>query len=233
MACHEIAALRLGLMRVLGRTDEAERQHELAELGGPRRGRDPSDAVRGHRTSRAASAPTPPPSDLEQGSRRPRPTTPSCPIYRTLVVLTKKVELDLAHQLAGLTKFYRELDTMHDFVHETTRRTSGPTAWPSRDRPRRRPQALGPDTRLVELVPDEPLGFTGGQYIIVDSGLVRPAARPSSAPIRSSPRRRNRAVSRSPSNSPGGPGSALIHALEAGARLRFSGPWGRFFPRTA
>src|SRR3954451_13783766 len=33
MACHEIAALRLGLMHVLGRADEAERQHELAELG--------------------------------------------------------------------------------------------------------------------------------------------------------------------------------------------------------
>ncbi len=33
MACHEVAALRLGLMRVLGIEDEAERQHELAELG--------------------------------------------------------------------------------------------------------------------------------------------------------------------------------------------------------
>ena len=33
MACHEIAALRLGLMRVLGRNDESERAHELAELG--------------------------------------------------------------------------------------------------------------------------------------------------------------------------------------------------------
>ena len=33
MACHEIAALRLGMMRVLGIEDEAERQHELAELG--------------------------------------------------------------------------------------------------------------------------------------------------------------------------------------------------------
>ena len=33
MACHEIAALRLGLMKILGRNDEAERQHELAELG--------------------------------------------------------------------------------------------------------------------------------------------------------------------------------------------------------
>ncbi len=34
MACHEIAALRLGLMTVLGLDDQAERQHELAELGG-------------------------------------------------------------------------------------------------------------------------------------------------------------------------------------------------------
>lgn len=33
MACHEIAALRLGLMHVLGIKDEAEKQHELAELG--------------------------------------------------------------------------------------------------------------------------------------------------------------------------------------------------------
>ena len=33
-------------------------------------------------------------------------------------------------------------------------------------------QDLGPDTRLVDLVAEEPLGFTGGQYIIVDSGLA-------------------------------------------------------------
>src|SRR5690348_14347113 len=32
MACHEVAALRLGLMQVLGIEDEAEKQHELAEL---------------------------------------------------------------------------------------------------------------------------------------------------------------------------------------------------------
>ena len=32
MACHELAALRLGLMKVLG-IDEAEKQHELKELG--------------------------------------------------------------------------------------------------------------------------------------------------------------------------------------------------------
>ena len=38
--------------------------------------------------------------------------------YRSLVVLTKKVELDLANQVESLTRFYRDLDEMHDFVHE-------------------------------------------------------------------------------------------------------------------
>ena len=43
---------------------------------------------------------------------------PKLPYLRTLVVLTKKVDLDLAHQIEGLTHFYRDLDEMHDFVHE-------------------------------------------------------------------------------------------------------------------
>ena len=33
MACHEIAALRLGMMNLLGIDNEAEKQHELDELG--------------------------------------------------------------------------------------------------------------------------------------------------------------------------------------------------------
>jgi hypothetical protein len=28
------------------------------------------------------------------------------------------VELDLTHQIEGLTHLYRDLDAMHDFVHE-------------------------------------------------------------------------------------------------------------------
>jgi hypothetical protein len=43
---------------------------------------------------------------------------PKLAYYRTLVVLTKKVELELTAHLDGLTRFYRELDEMHDFVHE-------------------------------------------------------------------------------------------------------------------
>jgi hypothetical protein len=37
---------------------------------------------------------------------------------RTLVVLTRKIELDLAHHIEGLFQLYRDLETMHDFVHE-------------------------------------------------------------------------------------------------------------------
>ena len=40
------------------------------------------------------------------------------PYLRTLVVLTKKVELDLQHQIASVTQLYRDLEAMHDFVHE-------------------------------------------------------------------------------------------------------------------
>ncbi len=91
--------------------------------------------------------------------------------------------------------------------------------------------ALGPDTRLVDLVPDEPLGFTGGQYIIVDSGLVQASGKAvkraySMLTPEADQSRFQIAVKRIP----GGPGSGFIHALEAGATLRFSGPWGRFFP---
>ncbi len=119
MACHEIAALRLGLMRVLGRTDEAEHRHELAELGGAGAEAGPiktlcetQDLANMKRAYDAAVA------ALEERVAATAPGDPKLPYLRTLVVLTKKVELDLEHQLAGLTKFYSDLDTMHDFVHE-------------------------------------------------------------------------------------------------------------------
>jgi hypothetical protein len=119
MACHEIAALRLGLMRVLGRNDRAEREHELSELGsaassaGPVRSLcDASDLEGIKRAYDAAIA------ELEQRVSATASDDPKLPYYRTLVVLTKKVELELQHQIEGLTHLYRDLDAMHDFVHE-------------------------------------------------------------------------------------------------------------------
>jgi len=119
MACHEIAALRLGLMRVLGRNDEAERQHELAEIGtgvqtpGPVRSLCEAPDLASLKQFFEAAL-----SDLNSRVAATSSNDPKLPYYRSLVVLTKKVELDLSNHIDGLSRFYRDLDEMHDFVHE-------------------------------------------------------------------------------------------------------------------
>ncbi|MCE9574317.1 MAG: DUF3209 family protein [Deltaproteobacteria bacterium] len=119
MACHEIAALRLALMEVLGNTDPAERQHELAELGDGAEAPGPIRALCGardlasmRRSYEAAIA------ELEARVSRTPAGDSELPYLRTLVVLTKKVELELGHQIDGLAHLSRDLEEMHDFVHE-------------------------------------------------------------------------------------------------------------------
>jgi hypothetical protein len=119
MACHEIAALRLGLMEILGRKDEAERQHELAELGsgaerpGPIRSmcgaRDLATLKQCYEAAIAA---------LEERVSGEAATNPKLAYHRTLIVLTKKIELELDHHIEALTHLYQDLEEMHDFVHE-------------------------------------------------------------------------------------------------------------------
>ena len=119
MACHEIAALRLGLMEVLGIKDEAEKQHEMAELGnalekpGPLRSlasaRDMDSLARLYATSVTALA--------EKVAATPV-NDPKIAYLRSLMVLTKKVELDLRAQIDGFSRLFRELEEMHDYVHE-------------------------------------------------------------------------------------------------------------------
>lgn len=119
MACHEIAALRLGMMHVLGRDDEAERLHELAEIGpagaaaGPIRALCEARTLAGLKAHYDAAV-----SELEQRVAATGPADPKLPYYRSLLVLTKKVELDLESQIENLTRLYRDLEDMHDFVHE-------------------------------------------------------------------------------------------------------------------
>jgi|SRR5215469_13570229 len=119
MACHEIAALRLGLMQLLGIKDEAERQHELAELN---QGEPPSDTLRvlseSHDFASLKRFFETALVELEERVARTKADDPQMPYLRTLIVLTKKVELDLRNQLESMTRFYRDLDEMHDFVHE-------------------------------------------------------------------------------------------------------------------
>ena len=119
MACHEIAALRLGLMNLLGVTDDAERQHELAELGGacetpgPLRSlaqaRDLGELRRRYESALA---------ELHDKVARTAADDAQLPYLRSLLILTKKVELELAAHTETLTRFYRDLEELHDFVHE-------------------------------------------------------------------------------------------------------------------
>ncbi len=119
MACHEIAALRLGLMKILGRNETGEREHELAELGQASSQPGPvaslceaSDLGRLKEFYEFAV------SALEERVAASAPDDPNLPYLRSLVILTKKVELDLSNQIDSLTRFYRDLEQMHDFVHE-------------------------------------------------------------------------------------------------------------------
>lgn len=119
MACHEVAALRLGLMNVLGLSDEAERRHELAELGpaadtpGPLRSlTQATDLARLKDCYESALA------QLADQVARTAESDPKLAYMRSLVILTKKVELDLANQTEMMTRLYRDLEELHDFVHE-------------------------------------------------------------------------------------------------------------------
>lgn len=87
---------------------------------------------------------------------------------------------------------------------------------------------LAPDVRVLELEPAEPLGFVGGQYIIVNTEIELPSQRLVKRPysIVSSDREQGRfqlAVRRVCS----GFGSDFMHGLVPGSRLLYSGPWGK------
>jgi hypothetical protein len=119
MACHEVAALRLGLMRTIGICDDAERQHEIAELGcalekpGPLRALASSTDLENMARMYAAAV-----TELSEKVARTPSDDPKLAYVRSLMILTRKVELDLRGHIDGLTRFYRELEEMHDFVHE-------------------------------------------------------------------------------------------------------------------
>lgn len=119
MACHEVAALRLGLMNILGIDDSSERQHELDELGpaidevGPIQSLTRATNFAALRQIYETSV-----TQLEEKVARTATDDPKLGYYRTLVVLTKKVELDLQSQERSLRQLYIDLDEMHDFVHE-------------------------------------------------------------------------------------------------------------------
>jgi hypothetical protein len=119
MACHEVAALRLGLMKILGNEDESEKAHELLELGelactpGPLSALTTASDLHSLLELYGASL-----VGLSDRVARAPASDPKLPYLRSLVVLTKKVELELSAQIEGLRRMNRELEEMHDLVHE-------------------------------------------------------------------------------------------------------------------
>jgi ferredoxin-NADP reductase len=92
--------------------------------------------------------------------------------------------------------------------------------------------SVGPDTRVLDLVLDsERLGFVGGQYIIVDSGLVLPggkaAKRAYSILGNDGVQDRFQLASK---RIPAGLVSGFLHLAQPATEIKFSGPWGKFFP---
>jgi len=55
---------------------------------------------------------------LEERVAATRPDDAKLSYLRSLIILTKKVEFDLASQIDNLTRLFTELEQMHDFVHE-------------------------------------------------------------------------------------------------------------------
>jgi ferredoxin-NADP reductase len=93
---------------------------------------------------------------------------------------------------------------------------------------------LSNDVRLLELSVAGGLGFTGGQYIIVDSGALladgKKAKRAYS--ILSSDESQER-IQLAVKRLGNGPGSSFMHRLQPGDPVPFSGPWGKFLPDDA
>lgn len=94
-----------------------------------------------------------------------------------------------------------------------------------------RTQLYGEDVRWLELSSAEPLGFVGGQFVSVHTGRMnadgKPIRRAYSVLSSDSDQLRFELASKRILD---GPGSGYVHDLEPGSEVRFTGPWGTFFP---
>lgn len=119
MACKEVAALRLGMMSLLGIEDEAERVHELNEIGTEATEPGVLKALIEARDWKALGAHFEASlAELEARVAKTAPDDPKLGYLRALLVFTRKIELDLARLRGNLEGFYQDLDEMHDYLHE-------------------------------------------------------------------------------------------------------------------
>lgn len=119
MACHELAALRLGLMELVGIDDPVEREHELQELGqaatepGPLQSLSKATNLEKLLNYYQASL-----VELQERVSKTPSDDPKLPYYQTLVIVTKKVEQELQVQVSNLKQLFENLDEIHHLIHE-------------------------------------------------------------------------------------------------------------------
>ena len=128
MSCHELAALRLGFMTILGRDNIAERLHEEAELGdvlqqeGPLKTLAKSSNIamlQKRYTNTLVFLEEKVTKLLHTNKEGGLPEVEKKIAYlQTLLVLTRKVEMDLKRMQQDMEIFYQNLEDIHDFVHE-------------------------------------------------------------------------------------------------------------------
>ena len=119
MACHEIAALRVALHRLLGTRPAAELTHEVAELGtvcdtdGPlRRLTEARDLASLRRALEAAAT------DHETHFAEMAGDDPKLGYHRALVVTVRGVLRDVERMAAQMERFYLDIEDTHDLLHE-------------------------------------------------------------------------------------------------------------------
>lgn len=118
MACHEIAALRLGLMQIIGIKDDALFQHELAELGTAAESEGPlRHLMQAKDLESLQEAYDHCLTDLETRLSQMASDDPQRAYYQTLVVLNKKVEGELRNFRQGMAHFFNDLEEVHDHMH--------------------------------------------------------------------------------------------------------------------
>jgi ferredoxin-NADP reductase len=93
-------------------------------------------------------------------------------------------------------------------------------------------EPIGGATRIVhlELEDGSPFGFRGGQYAIVNTGVMLAEGKPAKRAYSFfSDDREQRRVSLAVKRLRGGPGSNAMHDAAIGATFTFSGPWGKSY----
>jgi ferredoxin-NADP reductase len=95
---------------------------------------------------------------------------------------------------------------------------------------------IGPDTKIIELAlaDGSPFGFRGGQYAIVNTGVVLPGDKLAKRAYSffSDDRDQDR-VTLAVKRLGAGPGSNAMHDAPVGTEMPFSGPWGKSYPDAA